>query len=113
MEDYVAVSTRDSSRWRRSWSGHLMSDETGQFPLRSLNAWEREVVQAELDATDYGRAGTATRPDSAVDSLGVAYRERGRQLAVDAPGLRVLQRGRRQDRARRSSTRTATTSRTR
>ena len=23
---------------------HLMSDEDGQFPLRSLNDWEREVV---------------------------------------------------------------------
>jgi hypothetical protein len=48
---------------------HLMADANGQFPLTSLNKWEREVVLAEL-----------ARPNvrgwyPSVDSLGIAYRD--------------------------------------
>jgi type III restriction enzyme len=30
---------------------HLMSDEAGQFPLGSLNQWERDIVLTELART--------------------------------------------------------------
>ncbi len=53
---------------------HLMSDEKGDFPLSSLNEWERQVVQAEL-ARDGVRGWYRNPPRQALDSLGVAYRD--------------------------------------
>jgi hypothetical protein len=53
---------------------HLMSDMDGQFPLASLNNWEREVVLAEL-ARPNVRAWYRNPSRAAVDSLGVAYRD--------------------------------------
>jgi len=53
---------------------HLMSDEGGNFPLTSLNNWERTVVQAELARPNV--CGWYRNPShSAVDSLGIAYRD--------------------------------------
>jgi type III restriction enzyme len=53
---------------------HLMSDSDGQFPLSSLNTWEREVVRVEL--TRPNLRGWYRNPSrAAVDSLGIAYRD--------------------------------------
>ena len=51
-----------------------MSDEDGQFPLTSLNNWEREVVLAEL-ARPNVRGWYRNPSRAAVDSLGIAYRD--------------------------------------
>ena len=53
---------------------HLMSDENGQFPLTSLNSWEREIVLAEL-ARPNVRGWYRNPSRAAVDSLGIAYRD--------------------------------------
>ena len=53
---------------------HLMSDLDGQFPLSSLNNWERAVVRAEL-ARPNVRGWYRNPSRAAVDSLGVAYRD--------------------------------------
>ncbi len=53
---------------------HLMSDEEGQFPLTSLNSWERQIVHAEL-ARPNVRAWYRNPSRAAVDSLGIAYRD--------------------------------------
>lgn len=53
---------------------HLMSDENGQFPLTSLNNWEREVVQNELKGASV-RGWYRNPSRAAVDSLGIAYRD--------------------------------------
>ena len=53
---------------------HLMSDETGWFPLTGLNEWEREVVRKEvarLDCVAWYRNPSV----SSADSLGVTYRD--------------------------------------
>ncbi len=53
---------------------HLMSDDNGQFPLTSLNNWEREIVLAEL-ARPNVRGWYRNPSRAAVDSLGIAYRD--------------------------------------
>jgi type III restriction enzyme len=53
---------------------HLMSDADGQFPLTNLNGWERAVVLAEL-ARPRVRGWYRNPSRSAVDSLGIAYRD--------------------------------------
>lgn len=53
---------------------HLMSDEDGQFPLTSLNSWERSVVVAELARANV-RGWYRNPSRAAVDSLGIAYRD--------------------------------------
>ena len=53
---------------------HLMSDDEGQFPLTSLNNWERQIVKAEL-ARPNVRAWYRNPARAAVDSLGIAYRD--------------------------------------
>jgi hypothetical protein len=53
---------------------HLMSDESGEFPLTSLNKWERKIVLAEL-ARPNVRGWYRNPSRSAVDSLGIAYRD--------------------------------------
>jgi type III restriction enzyme len=53
---------------------HLMSDEEGNFPLASLNNWERAVVKAELARPNV--CGWYRNPSrSAVDSISIAYRD--------------------------------------
>jgi type III restriction enzyme len=51
-----------------------MSDEHGQFPLTSLNKWERDIVISEL-ARPNVRAWYRNPSRAAVDSLGIAYRD--------------------------------------
>ena len=51
-----------------------MSDEEGNFPLTSLNSWERKVVRAEL-ARPNVRGWYRNPSRAAVDSLGIAYRD--------------------------------------
>jgi type III restriction enzyme len=53
---------------------HLMSDENGQFPLTSLNNWERDVVRAEL-ARPNVRGWYRNPSRAAADSLSIAYRD--------------------------------------
>jgi type III restriction enzyme len=53
---------------------HLMSDESGQFPLTSLNSWERDIVHAELARANV-RGWYRNPSRAAVDSLGIAYRD--------------------------------------
>ena len=53
---------------------HLMSDNEGQFPLTSLNSWERQVVLAEL-ARPNVTAWYRNPSRAAFDSLGIAYRD--------------------------------------
>ncbi len=53
---------------------HLMSDENGQFPLTSLNSWERQIVLAEL-AEPNVRGWYRNPSRAAFDSLGIAYRD--------------------------------------
>jgi hypothetical protein len=55
---------------------HLMSDEHGQFPLTTLNSWEQEIVLVEL-ARPNVRGWYRNPSRSAVDSLGIAYRDDG------------------------------------
>ena len=53
---------------------HLMSDESGWFPLASLNVWERAVVRKELSRLDC--VGWYRNPSmSSADSLGITYRD--------------------------------------
>jgi hypothetical protein len=53
---------------------HMMSDADGQFPLTSLNEWEREVVRSELGRPN-ARGWYRNPSRAAVDSLGIAYRD--------------------------------------
>ncbi len=53
---------------------HMMSDADGQFPLTSLNEWEREVVRAELRRPN-ARGWYRNPSRAAVDSLAIAYRD--------------------------------------
>jgi hypothetical protein len=53
---------------------HLMSDADGDFPIGSLNGWEREIVEYELARPD--SVGWYRNPShNGVDSLTVAYRD--------------------------------------
>lgn len=74
MEDFKILDENDQVADAPLVDRHLMSDENGMFPLSSLNVWERKVVAAEL--TQSGAIGWYRNPiRSAVDSLGVAYRD--------------------------------------
>ncbi len=53
---------------------HLMADENGQFPMTSLNSWERQIVFAELARPNI-RGWYRNPSRAAVDSLGIAYRD--------------------------------------
>lgn len=74
MEDFAVVQEDGQLAVALLVDRHLMSDEFGQFPLSSLNDWERQVVNAEL-ARDSCRAWYRNPPRAAVDSLGVTYRD--------------------------------------
>ena len=51
-----------------------MSDANGDFPIGSLNSWEREVVELELKRPD--SVGWYRNPShNGVDSVTVAYRD--------------------------------------
>ncbi|BBY56685.1 DEAD/DEAH box helicase family protein [Mycobacterium koreense] len=53
---------------------HLMSDGDGQFPLTTLNGWERQIVRTELARSNV-KAWYRNPSRPAVDSLGIAYRD--------------------------------------
>jgi hypothetical protein len=53
---------------------HLMSDTDGQFPLTSLNSWERQIVHTELARSNV-KAWYRNPSRPAVDSLSIAYRD--------------------------------------
>ncbi len=53
---------------------HLMSDQLGMFPTSSLNTWEREVVNVELNQRG-AVAWYRNPPRPAADSIGIAYRD--------------------------------------
>lgn len=53
---------------------HLMSDEEGQFPLTTLNGWERKIVLSELDRPNV-LAWYRNPSRAAFDSVGIAYRD--------------------------------------
>jgi type III restriction enzyme len=74
MEDYKVEDDDGQIAVAPLADRHLMSDESGWFPLTSLNEWEKDVVQAEL-ARPSSRAWYRNPPRAAVDSLGVAYRD--------------------------------------
>ncbi|MCM3695941.1 DEAD/DEAH box helicase [Microbacterium oleivorans] len=53
---------------------HLMSDQTGWYPLTKLNDWEKIVVQREVSRLDC--RGWYRNPSvSSADSLGITYRD--------------------------------------
>jgi type III restriction enzyme len=53
---------------------HLMSDETGWFPIADLNEWERDVVRKEVGRTNCV-AWYRNPSVSSGDSLGITYRD--------------------------------------
>lgn len=74
MEDYRTLDDEGQEGVAPVVSGHLMSDENGEFPIATLNDWERQVVLAELDRS--GSVGWYRNPSrAAVDSLGITYRD--------------------------------------
>lgn len=74
MEDFKVVDENEQVSDAVLVDRHLMSDEHGFFPLSSLNEWEQKVVAAELKR-DTTVAWYRNPVRSAVDSLGVAYRD--------------------------------------
>ncbi len=74
MEDYAVVDEDGQVAIAPLASRHLMSDESGQFPLSSLNEWEYDVVQSELARVSC-RAWYRNPPRAAVDSVGITYRD--------------------------------------
>ncbi len=74
MEDFAAVLDDGQTAVAPVATHHLMADDDGEFPLSSLNEWEHEVVNAELER-DSCRAWYRNPARAAVDSLGVTYRD--------------------------------------
>lgn len=74
MEDYAVVDEDGQIAIAPLASRHLMSDDSGQFPLSSLNEWEYEVVQSELARVSC-RAWYRNPSRAAVDSVGITYRD--------------------------------------
>ncbi|MDP5184388.1 DEAD/DEAH box helicase family protein [Blastococcus sp. BMG 814] len=74
MEDYIELDTNGQQEMAELVNRHLMSDADGQFPLSSLNPWEREVIRREL-ARPECIAWYRNPSRAAVDSLGITYRD--------------------------------------
>jgi len=74
MEDYAVVDDDGQIAIAPLASRHLMSDDSGQFPLSSLNEWEYEVVNSEVGRSSC-RAWYRNPSRAAVDSVGVTYRD--------------------------------------
>lgn len=73
MEDFAEIDEHGQQSIAPVERLHLMSDEDGQFPLSSLNNWERRVVTSELARP--GAVGWYRNPPrGATDSLAIAYR---------------------------------------
>ena len=74
LEDYAGVDEHGQQFVAEMVPWHLMSDENGEFPLTTLNEWERKVVHAELARPDV-RGWYRNPARAAKDSLGIAYRD--------------------------------------
>lgn len=74
MEDYAVVDEDGQIAVAPLAPRHLMSDDSGEFPLSSLNEWETDVVRAELNRPSC-RAWYRNPSRAAVDSVGVTYRD--------------------------------------
>lgn len=74
LEDFVVVSSDGQIRVAPLVQKHLMSDETGAFPIGSLNSWEQEVVNRELARPDCV-AWYRNPSHNGVDALTAAYRD--------------------------------------
>jgi hypothetical protein len=73
MEDFAEIDEHGQQSIAPTQRLHLMSDGDGQFPLSSLNTWERRVVAVELARP--GAVGWYRNPPrGATDSLAIAYR---------------------------------------
>ncbi|MEV4896725.1 hypothetical protein AB0K48_45935 [Nonomuraea sp. NPDC055795] len=53
--------------------GHLLCDENGEFPINSLNLWERRVLQSEMAQPGF-RAWYRNPGRASDDSLAIAYK---------------------------------------
>lgn len=74
VEDYIEVVEGEQLVKAPLVARHLMADDDGQFPLGSLNKWERELVRKELSRKN-SVGWYRNPPRQAVDSLGVTYRD--------------------------------------
>jgi hypothetical protein len=74
LEDFAAVADGGQVGVSPVVKKHLMSDPRGDFPIGSLNGWEREIVERELERPDC--VGWYRNPShNGVDSVTVAYRD--------------------------------------
>ncbi len=74
LEDFAVAIDGDGVEAAPLVKKHLMSDTNGDFPVGSLNGWEREVVERELKRSD--SVGWYRNPShNGVDSVTVAYRD--------------------------------------
>jgi len=74
LEDFKVAGVSDEFEDAPLVKRHLMSDESGYFPVGSLNSWEREIVGLELKRPD--SVGWYRNPShNGVDSVTVAYRD--------------------------------------
>ena len=74
MEDFAVIDEDGQIAVAPLADLHLMSDDTGAFPLSSLNEWEFEVVLAEIGRPSC-QAWYRNPPRPAGDSVGVSYRD--------------------------------------
>lgn len=74
MEDYATIDSNNQQGLAPLVGKHLMSDADGMFPIGSLNDWEQQVVVTELKRPD-SVAWYRNPARTAVDSLGVSYRD--------------------------------------
>jgi type III restriction enzyme len=74
MEDFAVVADGGQVGLSPVVKKHLMSDPDGNFPIGSLDSWERETVERELERPDC--VGWYRNPShNGVDSVTVAYRD--------------------------------------
>jgi hypothetical protein len=74
LEDFATIGDDGQIQLAPLVSSHLMSDDTGVFPIGSLNSWEQEIVNLELARPD-SVAWYRNPSHNGVDSLTVAYRD--------------------------------------
>ena len=74
LEDFAVMADDDQIGVSPVVKKHLMSDPVGDFPIGSLNGWEQEIVERELQRPDC--VGWYRNPShNGVDSVTVAYRD--------------------------------------
>ena len=62
LRDNLSVATVDGDgNPLPEFSGHIYSDENGEFPVASQSSWETEVIRTEIDGRALS-AGTAIHP---------------------------------------------------